>query len=102
MIINSGPLTYVSMDEEELTPSHLMIGRQLLSLPDNLYCQHNPEDDVQVTPACLTKRMKYLNTVMERFWKGWRNDYLPGLQEGHCHRGTIEDSTIAMGDMVIV
>ena len=71
MVINSRPLTYVSMDdiEEALTPSHLIMGRRILRLPDDLCYQHNLEDDIQVTPACLTKRMKYLNTVMERFWK---------------------------------
>uniref|UniRef100_A0A1X7SFK5 Integrase catalytic domain-containing protein n=1 Tax=Amphimedon queenslandica TaxID=400682 RepID=A0A1X7SFK5_AMPQE len=36
MIINSCPLSYISMDdlEEPVTPSHMMIGRRLLSLPD--------------------------------------------------------------------
>ena len=37
-IINSCPLTYVSSDdtEEPLTPSHLLVGHKILSLPDNL------------------------------------------------------------------
>ena len=37
-IINSRPLSYVSSDdtEEPLTPSHLLVGRRILSLPDNL------------------------------------------------------------------
>ena len=37
-IINSPPLSYVSFDdrEEPLTPSHLLVGRRILSLPDNL------------------------------------------------------------------
>ena len=37
-IINSRPLSYVSSDdtEEPLTPSHLLVGRIILRLPDNL------------------------------------------------------------------
>ena len=36
-IINSQPLSYVSSDdtEEPLTPSHLLVGCRILSLPDN-------------------------------------------------------------------
>ena len=37
-IVNSRPLSYVHPDdlEEPLTPSHLIVGRRLLSLPDHL------------------------------------------------------------------
>ena len=36
MIVNSRPLSYVSSEDlkEPLTPSHLLCGRQILSLPD--------------------------------------------------------------------
>ena len=46
--------------------------------------------------------MKYLNTVMERFGKHWRNEYLLELREGHRHKGTVGHSTIAVGNVVIV
>ena len=43
MIVNSRPLTYISMDsiQEAVTPSHLMTGRRLMSLPDGPYNEEN-------------------------------------------------------------
>ena len=37
-VINSRPFSYVSVGdvEESLTPSHLLVGRQILNLPDHL------------------------------------------------------------------
>ena len=46
-IINSRPLTFLNSDdtEEPLTPSHLMVGRRILSLPDNLtHFTHHDEN----------------------------------------------------------
>ena len=55
MVVNSRPLSYVSTEdaEEPLTPSHLLIGRKVLSLPDStLY--HGAYEDVEFTPEALT------------------------------------------------
>lgn len=37
-VINSRPLSYLSSEgvEEPLTPSHLLVGRRILNLPDHL------------------------------------------------------------------
>ena len=45
-IINSHPLTYVSdnYQEEQLTPSHLLSGHCIITLPENL-CYHQPDDE---------------------------------------------------------
>ena len=59
-ILNSRPLTYVSSEdlEEPLTPSHLLTGHRLISLPD----PQDTEDDMGYhashTPEVLTRRMK--------------------------------------------
>ena len=46
-IINSRPLSYVSAGdtEEPLTPSHLLIGRRVINLPDYLGHLCDPGDD---------------------------------------------------------
>uniref|UniRef100_A0A1X7UBW2 Integrase catalytic domain-containing protein n=1 Tax=Amphimedon queenslandica TaxID=400682 RepID=A0A1X7UBW2_AMPQE len=56
MIINSLPLSYVTQDDldEPITPSHLLIGRRLTSLPDDICCT---EDDFTLTPPTLTRRI---------------------------------------------
>ena len=52
MILNSRPLSYVSTEdlEEPLTPSHLLMGRRVLSLPDP--ANVHPEDDGEESISC--------------------------------------------------
>lgn len=105
-VINSRPLSYVSATdvEEPLTPSHLIVGRRLLSLPDYLgyVCDHGDED-FEVDASQLTKRMKHFASVLNHFWRRWRSEYLNELRESHRH-GTKNgrDSHVATGEMVIV
>ncbi len=57
-IINSRPLLYLSAGdtEEPLTPSHLLIGRRVLNLPDNLSHMCDPGDeDYEINSTQLTK-----------------------------------------------
>ena len=58
-VLNSRPLSYVSVDDldEPLTPSHLLSGRRILSLPDHLYCEPDEEDfDVEQEDWCTLTR----------------------------------------------
>ncbi len=103
-VINSRPLTYVSSDdfEQPLTPAHLLSGRRLLSLPDGIYCK-DMEEDFETTPQLLTKRLIYLNRILNEFWKQWRTEYLLELREAHRHgRKTSDTEAIGVGDIVLV
>ena len=71
-IINSRPLSYIYSDdlEQPLTPSHLLVGHRLLSLPDYL-TSLEPEDDedFELNTESLQRRAKHLNSVLNHFWK---------------------------------
>ena len=86
-VINSRPLTYISPEdlEQPLTPAHLLSGRRLLSLPDAIYCK-DAEDDFEVTSKHLTKRLLYLNRILNNFWKRRQTEYLSELREAHVTR----------------
>ena len=80
-VINSRPLSYISPDDldEPLTPAHLLTGRRLLSLPD---CQAS-DDDLDVSPELLTRRMIFLKTIVDNFWCRWKKEYLLELRDVH-------------------
>lgn len=81
-ILNSRALTYVYPDgvEEPLTPSHLMTGRRLMSIPDD---KDALEDDEKDDHGVLTRRERYPATLLGHFWKRWRKEYLLELREHH-------------------
>jgi len=104
MILNSRPLSYISSDdtEEPLTPSHLIMGRRVLNLPDSIL-YHDEDEDFTVSQDVLTKRMKYLSRVLSHFWRRWRNEYLLSLRD--CHRyykGGEVARELAQGDIMLL
>ena len=101
-ILNSWPLTYVYPDDvdEPLTPSHLIMGRQLLSIPDGKLA--GQPENVNESGA-LTRRERYLSTLLNPFWKRWRKEYLLELREYHnlsVRRNRV--AAIRVGDVVTV
>ena len=105
-IVNSRPLAYIYPDdlEQPLTPSHLLAGCRLLSLPDHL-TYHEPEEDedFELTTESLQRRAKHLNSMLNHFWRRWSREYLLELRDTHCQRST-ENShkSIETGDMVLI
>ena len=68
IIINSRPLNTLYDDEmyEVMTPNHLLFGRKLY--------QENPnwESNLDIFEPDLPKRIEYVESLIEHFWKGWR------------------------------
>ena len=94
--LNSRPLTY-DYDElgtEMLTPSHLIYGRRLLSLPE----MRNDEEESE---TALLRRFRYLAKLRIHFWNRWRREYLTDLREHH--RGKKESQNkVSIGDVVLI
>eukprot|EP00731_Ephydatia_muelleri_P019650 Em0012g475a len=107
--LNSRPLTYLYAEEleEPLTPSHLLVGRRLYNLPDpSCGVDKDPTYGEKASHATLTRRMKYLGTMLQHFWLRWRREYLTELREHHRY-GRLGASTnhhdiVRVGDIVTV
>ena len=104
VILNCRPLSYVSSEDskEPPTPSHLLCGHRIMSLPDNR--SSGAEDsDTDVQPQDLDRRMRHLSNVMKIFWKRWSNEYL--LELRNSHRNVTQhssDRVVSIGDVIIV
>ena len=97
-IVNSRPLTYIYDDDldEILTPSHLLLGRRLLSRFDE-------EFDVgeDVNNFMLTKRMKYVLSLSTQIWNRFRDEYLLDLRSHHV-QGSEPKRSPEIGEIVVV
>ena len=81
-IINSRPLTHISSEDQEepLTPSHLLCGYRLLSLPEHLtYCCPLDDEDFEVAPSEATRRVKVLHTSIVAI--GLKFFFIPRLND---------------------
>lgn len=74
-VLNSRPLYPLSSDPNDLTPltpSHLLIGRPLTTLP---------EMNLQPVPINRLSRVQFLQSLYQSFWKRWSTEYLSILQQ---------------------
>eukprot|EP00794_Sanderia_malayensis_P018748 gene18748-20637_t len=100
--VNSRPLGFIYSDdlEEPITPSHLVIGRRILSLP---YPDELDDEDDDYDATVLEKRARYLRTLLGHFWKRWTDEYLINLREQHSSKEVNEmQQSVKRGDVVIV
>lgn len=106
-VLNSRPLSYLTEEDQDepLTPAHLVTGHRLLTLPDPATLPDSDDDeDFTPTPEKLTKRMKHLATVKDRFWQRWREEYLKELREFHRTLSTSKgvERPVTEGEAVVL
>lgn len=85
---------------EPLTPTHLLVGRRILSLPDHIGYLCDPGDkELTADSVQLTRRLKHLSNTLELM----ENRI---LNEAHSHSmgktHTVEKCSLSVGDVVIV
>ena len=100
-VLNSRHLTY-SYDElgEPLTPSTLILGKRLLTVPDKVDFKDKLEEE---NSESLNKRACYLNFLLDRFRARWRKEYLTGLREFHnCNIKKHLARRVKVGDIVSI
>ena len=98
LIVNSRPLIYM----EPLTPSHLIFGKRLMSLPDNFYYAEPEDFNPGLSHLNANKRLRYLHTVLDHFWNRWRREYLTELRENHRRSKKESSDDVTVGDVVII
>jgi len=93
-IINSRPLTYLSLDtatEEALTPNHFLLGSSSGAKPYGEFCERD---------TFARASWRHSQVLAEKFWKRWLQDYLPELTRRS--RWYTRTTPIAVGNIVIV
>ena len=102
--LNSRPLTYEydEVSAEMLTPSHLVYGRRITTLPDSSEIEDSELGKNSGRESSIA-RFKYLSTILEHLWSRWRREYLTNLREFH-KVGVSEKGLplVRSGDVVIV
>ena len=93
-ILNSGPLTPMSTDINDLsalTPAHFLIGDSLKSLPENNYTQ---------IPSNRLSAWENINKIKQEFWNRWHKEYLSELNIRH--KKSSIDPKIKKGLVVLI
>ena len=100
--LNNCPLTDLSAEEfdKALTPSHLMCGRRLESLPDREIKDVSEEN---LNRKLLVKRQEFIAKLLSHWWNRWKHEYLVDLRESHdLATKRVGQPNIAVGDVVTV
>ena len=93
-IVNSRPLTHVSIDpddKEALTPNHFLIGGSSgWSLPGRY----------EQLSTCPRKQWRIAQEMANQFWHRWIREYLPTLMPRN--KWSAESETLSVGDVVLI
>ena len=101
-VINCRPLTYLYEEVgEALTPSHLAIGRRLISEVSWVESTNSAENSHE----SLGARYKYLQTILDHYWKRFSTEYLQELRQHHleANKGNYDQlCKMLLGDVVLI
>ncbi|XP_074031706.1 uncharacterized protein [Leptinotarsa decemlineata] len=93
-ILNSRPLTYVSLDSEDaeaLTPNHFLIGPSYAALS----CTETSDRDMN-----LMSSWRAAQKLSDLFWFRWTKEYLPSLIRRSKWHG--DSKSVSVGDVVLM
>ena len=95
-ILNSRPLTFVSdeLSEPPITPSCLVIGKRIL--------EQNCSNSLESDRTSVTKRVRYLETLLNHFQNRFKKEYLPSLRDKHRSKTHTLRRVVQIGDIVHV
>ena len=94
-LLNSRPLTHVSVDPQDLeaiSPNHFLIGRNSPNVPPDVFDERD---------LCSRKRWRQAQTLTDHFWRRWLREYVPALTERKKWR-TRSQTDVQIGDLVLV
>ncbi|XP_065916009.1 uncharacterized protein [Dysidea avara] len=103
-VLNNRPLTHVSADVNDIdpiTPSHLLYGRPIISLPYQRVEDDEIDDPTYGDDADIRKRTKTQALLFKHFWTRWQKEYLTSLREFHRSTGN-NTQMIGVGDVVLI
>ena len=106
VVINDRPISVVTSDltEEPITPSHLMYGRRMSSLPYDIEAAEADLSDPSFGegPNQVAKRVHRLQKIKATFWKRWSREYLTSLREHHQKTRGVRKLAVKVGDVVLI
>ena len=100
IVVNSRPLTDLYEEADEaLTPSLLVIGRSLLNK------SINHDEATEYSQGLLCNRFRYLQSVIQHYWKRFSKEYLIQLHEHHIYtrcKKHDEVNQLLLNDVVLI
>ena len=94
-LLNSRPLTHVSVDPQDLepiTPNHFLLGRNSPNMPPGVFDERDLNS---------RKRWRQAQTLTDHFWRRWLHEYVPALTERKKWRKRSQ-TDVQIGDLVLV